>query len=156
MKSFDLVKIRNYAFNVIASTYPRTSTLILNTLQTLKIIISDITSRVKIYTVINIKNYMDILRIKLNAYLTIISIPIVLKITTSIRLRLKAYVVVKMKLVTAYTAKLLNKLKFTTLQLLRLYPTAMVGRLRPLGEVDPKLLGELDNIDLGDLDFMVT
>lgn len=48
----------------------------------------------------------------------------------------------------------LVKLDFDSSSTIKIIATALVGRFRLLGELDPLTLGEMDNDTLGTLDFI--
>lgn len=156
MKFFKITKSNTRIFNLITENFPKINTLIFNTSDKFRIYFSKLYIKSKGYLVLKLSSKILFLMVKSKEFLRNIGTPLNLKIITSLKARVKTSSNIIARLVITSSAYLRWKTSLTTIQFLRLLPTALVGKFRLLGEFDNKVLGDLDNIDLGDMDFHIT
>lgn len=140
-------------FPLTAYVFPRISTLIFRTSQTLRINWDKLYSKVWITTTINLKNTFTVIKGLLKGIMRFNTAQ-TLKLTYALKSRDKAYTLIKIESMFKTHPVMRAKLPgFKTSQILKIFPDALVGVFRLLGEFDPMTLGDLDDETLRDMDF---
>lgn len=156
MRSFNIYVKTKRTFNIIASSFPKLTTLILNLNIKLKIN-SLLNGILKSYSLIKIKYLFSIneqlvkLRMKMQNNID----PIKFNISYKFNSIVSDKQIFKISSTIFYNIISLVKLKFNNISTISITSSPIVGQFRLLGEMDDFNLSEFDNLDLGTIDFKV-
>lgn len=156
MRSFNIYVKAKRTFNIIASSFPKLTTLILNLNIKLKIN-SLLNGILKSYSLIKIKYLFSIneqlvkLRMKMQNNIA----PIKFNISYKFNSIVSDKQIFKISSTIFYNIISLVKLKFNNISTISITSSPLVGQFRLLGEMDDFNLSEFDNLELGTVDFKV-
>lgn len=154
MRAFKIFATPKRVFKIVADTFPRLATLSFNNTNTIELI-GLIMAHLKSNVTLKIQSLFTITdtRMKLHMIMSNIVAPIrfrILAIPKSIESE-KILIIVATNIIAQSLG--LVKLDFNSSSTVKIIASALVGRFRLLGELDPLTLGEIDNDTLGTLDF---
>lgn len=156
MRSFNIYIKAKRTFNIIASSFPKLTTLILNLNIKLKMN-SLLNGILKSYSLLKIKYLFSIneqivkLKMKMQNVISPIKFNISYKFNSIVSEKQTINIYSKI----IYNIISLVKLKFNNSSKISIISSPIVGQFRLLGEMDNFNLSEFDNLDLGTIDFKV-
>lgn len=156
MRSFNIYVKAKRTFKIIASSFPKLTTLILNLNIKLKIN-SLLNGILKSYSLIKIKYLFSIneqlvkLKMKMQNVISPIKFNISYKFNSIVSEKQTINIYSKI----IYNIISLVKVKFNNSSTISIISSPLVGQFRLLGEMDDFSLSEFDNLDLGTIDFKV-
>lgn len=156
MRSFNIYVKAKRTFKIIASSFPKLTTLILNLNIKLKIN-SVLTCILNSYSVVKMKYLFSINEqiVKLIMKMQNNVSPIKLSIQYKFNSIVSEKQTLKINSKIIYNIISLVKLKFNNSSKISIISSPIVGQFRLLGEMDNLNLSEFDNLDLGTIDFKV-
>lgn len=156
MRSFNIYVKAKRTFKIIASSFPKLTTLILNLNIKLKIN-SVLTCILNSYSVVKMKYLFSINEqiVKLIMKMQNNVSPIKLSIQYKFNSIVSEKQTLKINSKIIYNIISLVKLKFNNSSKISIISSPIVGQFRLLGEMDNFNLSEFDNLDLGTIDFKV-
>lgn len=156
MRSFNIYVKAKRTFKIIASSFPKLTTLILNLNIKLKIN-SVLTCILNSYSVVKMKYLFSINEqiVKLMMKMQNNVSPIKLSIQYKFNSIVSEKQTLKINGKIIYNIISLVKLKFNNSSNISIISSPIVGQFRLLGEMDDFNLSEFDNLDLGTIDFKV-
>ena len=156
MRSFNIYIKTKRTFKIIASSFPKLTTLILNLNIKLKIT-SLLNGILKSYSLLKIKYLFSIneqivkLKMKMQNVISPIKFNISYKFNSIVSEKQTINIYSKI----IYNIISLVKVKFNNSSNISIISSPIVGQFRLLGEMDDFNLSEFDNLDLGTIDFKV-
>lgn len=156
MRSFNIYVKAKRTFKIIASSFPKLTTLILNLNIKLKIN-SVLTCILNSYSVVKMKYLFSINEqiVKLIMKMQNNVSPIKLSIQYKFNSIVSEKQTLKINSKIIYNIISLVKLKFNNSSKISIISSPIVGQFRLLGEMDNFNLSEFDDLDLGTIDFKV-